>query len=143
MVSKGKLTFVFIVILCVWLFSYIMHQVELNSSLDISNLHSENIRSIEIHDKGVFGSDSVKISDLEELESLTNIIFLSKKVDFDEVNTKANQGRFEITLNMLKDKKLTIDVINTSFSGGVVRSGHYYYRNDSLLMTVKKSFKSK
>ncbi len=130
---KSRLIFPFIVIIAVGILSYVLHRRELNPSLDLNNLRSSDITYIKIYDRGILGNDSLYIKDKDKLTVLSNLIISSTKIDFDSINTKANQGLCMITLKLRTEETRTFEMVNTSFSGGILSSGHYYYRNDSLL----------
>lgn len=139
--SKSKFSLVFSVIIGVGLLSYAFNCRRLYPFLDVNNLRSEDITSIRIHDRGIFGNDSVVVGKGEKLRLISYLIISSNKVEFDSINSKANQGLCELELLMKNDESLTIEIIKTSFSGGILNSGNYYYRNDSLLSVISKSLK--
>jgi hypothetical protein len=138
---KSNFNVAFIVIMGVGLLFYVLRCSELDPPADVNNLRSEDIASIKIYDRGIFGNDSVIIGNSEKLRMLSNLIISSHKVEFDSINTKANQGLCEIELGMRNNEHLTLVIIKTSFSGGVLSSDDYYYRNDSLLNVITRSLK--
>jgi hypothetical protein len=135
---KNNFGLIFCITIGLGLIFYVFN-CRVDTFLDINSLRSENIRLIKIYDRGIFGNDSVIVDDAEKLRLISNLIISSKKVEFDSINTKANQGLCELKLWMKNDESFNMEVLKTSFSGGIISSGRYYYHNDSLLNVISKT----
>lgn len=135
---KNNFGLIFYITIGLGLIFYVFN-CQVDPFLDVNNLSSENIRLIKIYDRGITGNDSVIVDDAEKLRLISNLIISSKKVEFDSINTKANKGLCELKLWMKNDESFNMEVIKTSFSGGILSSGRYYYHNDSLLSVISKT----
>lgn len=133
---KIKFILVIIVIILVWLLSYILHQRMSNPSLDVRNIYLEHIKSIKIDDRGVLGNKSVKILDAKKVKYLSKLIIASSKANCDTINFKDNGGLCLIELQLNDGKNLVLVMAKTNLSGGILRSGDFCYSNDSLLKVI-------
>lgn len=140
-ISKLKLVFMSILGIGAILFS--CSCLKRNSFDDVNRLRSKDVVAITLYDRGIVGSDTLAVNNLDTLNLISRLIISSQKVDFDSLNTKANQGLCELRLLLKNSKSLTVEIIKTSFSGGVLSSGGYYYRNDSLLNLINGSLDPK
>lgn len=141
MINKTKIILVFSALIVVWLLSYAIHLIELRPSLDLTKLYSEDITSIKINDRGILGNNSVLITDVERLKILSRLIVSSSEVDYDDINIKSNHGLCEVELHLKNKQNISFIITKTSFSGGILNSGDYYYRNDSLLVMIIESIR--
>jgi|GEM_PF-6181068 len=141
MINKRKMALVGFAVIIVWFLSYIIHLIELKPSLDITKIHYGEVSLIKIYDRGILGNDSVLISDGEKLKLLSKLIVSSSKVKYKDINIKSNQGLCEVELRLKTMKSINLVITKTSSSGGILNSGDYYYRNDSLLKVIVRYLK--
>jgi hypothetical protein len=140
--SKIRFILVFGVIIGVWLISYILHHRMLKPSLDINSINLENVRSIKIDDRGILGNKSIEVSNAKRVKCLSKLIIASSKVNYDEINFKDNQGLCEIELQLKNKENLILVMTKTNLTGGILRSGDFCYRNDSLLNIISETLRS-
>lgn len=138
--SKSKFGLAFCIII-IGLLLYSLYSRWLDPFLDVNNINSKDITSIKIYDRGIFGNDSVVVDNKDELRLISRLIISSNKVEHSTLNIRASHGLCELELWMKNNDKFTIVLIKTSFSGGILNSGNFYYRNDSLLSVVSEKLK--
>lgn len=138
----NRIRLVFSVILIIWLTSLLIHVFERQSSFDINNIQIKGVQGATLIDEGINGTQTTTILDKDTLNKILILLKKSKTVNFSDVNVKANIGACSIILKTVKGNELPkISVINTSFSGAIIESGDYCYRNDSLLNYIRKFLK--
>lgn len=133
MPSKRTLIIVFTGIIFIWSFSFIIHFFETRKKFRIENLSYKEIKFIEIDDRGIIGGKKKQIYNKDTLQKIAVLLKNSKEVKLGDINIKSSNGLCELNIYFNNYTTNTIDLYNTSFSGGIVASGDYYYRNDMLL----------
>src|ERR1700743_1430539 len=141
MENRSRFIIVFSVILIIWVTSYIVHIYETKSSFKISSIDVNTVQSIKIKDGGIKGSRTIIISNTDTIREIIRLIKKSTLVNWDDINIKANQGEYNIFLISGNKVITSLRLINTSFSGAILESGDYNYRNDSLMSHIFKILK--
>lgn len=138
MISKQRFIFIVIFMVFILLFSYVMNSIESSPKLDINNLVRDEIVAIKIEDRGILGNDSLEIIEKAKVAELINLITSSKKVGRDSIKFKASHGLCELKLRFKNKEEINLTLTKTTFSGGILVSGSYCYRNDLLLKVIEE-----
>lgn len=141
MKKSNNLKIVFIGILAIWLLSYLIHVFESGASFKLTNIKPNDIKAILVEDRGIKGNEVIRIANRDSITQVLALIKTSRLVDWDSINVKANKGLCTIILKHSANTNSTLELINTSFSGAIIESGDYCYRNDSLLHYIQKILK--
>lgn len=143
-VFKGRMIFGGILFFIILLF--VFHITGTSASNDIGNFKYQDINTITISDRGLLGNEIIKLKDPEIVRTIADLLKNSKKIDPEAVNLKANQGLCDIELEFKTPKYKPITLTNTTQSGGIIRSGDFHYRNDSLrnmILNILKNNRTK
>jgi hypothetical protein len=135
-ISKTKAIIVFVGIIVILSGSFIIHLYETQDSFKVENIPYTQIDTIEISDRGLLGNSSIIITNKDSILIMNKILIDSKIVSFDNINVKSNKGESDITIHIKNSEPIKLYLINTSFSGGILSSGDYYYQNTPLLNFV-------
>ena len=135
-ITKTKLVIVIIGIIVIWSASYIIHLYETQDSFKVENIPYRKIDTIEISNREIQGDSSIIIADRDSIAKVGKMLIGSKIVSFDNINTKANKGEYFIFLHIKNSKTVKWYLTNTSYSGGILRSGDYFYQNTPFLNFV-------
>ena len=136
-ISRAKFIIVFIGIIVIWSASYIIHLYETQDSFKVENIPYAQIDTIRILDRGLSGTSSIVIDNSDSIIKVNKMLLNSKVISSDNINVRANKGECFIVIHTRNNRSsIKLDLINTSFSGGIIRSGDYYYQSTPLLNYV-------
>jgi len=110
--------------------------------LDIVNFPWNKVSALEVFDRGILGNKKLKITDPDSIAYLSKMILKSTQISFNNINIKASLGLCMIDVIYNDGNKNHLELIKTSFSGGVLSSGDHYYRNDGFLNEITLQLKS-
>lgn len=136
-----KMPFIVILVPSVLLFGLITFIVESLPCYDVRQFDFDKVSTIEIEDRGLLGNGIIEKRDRATVQFLSCLIKNSYRVDLLKTNLRANLGLCEMHIKFRDNKTKTILLTNTSYSDGIIQSGQYYYRNDSLLNVILKMLK--
>lgn len=139
-ITKTRTIVVFAGIIAIWILSYALNLYGKKDSFRIESIVNKPIDEIKIYDHGLVGTRTVTVRDQQRLSNL--IPALSKSTIFTaDINFKDNHGLCDIIIYMKNGETMQMDLINTTSSGGILRSGGYIYRNDELLKMIMNMFR--
>jgi len=90
---------------------------------------------MKIYDRGLLGNDKVEIKDVETIQKIGNLINSSTNISDADANLKINRGLCMLDIVFRDDKITEINVV-TTVTGGIITSGQFCYRSDSLLSII-------
>jgi hypothetical protein len=140
-ITKTKLIIVFVAMIIILSGSYFIHLYETKDSFKVENIPYGKIDTIEISKQETPGNNSIIISNRDSIKILTKMLINSKIVSSDDINTKAYQGEYFIFIHTKNGEIIKLYLINTSYSGGILRSGDYSYQNTPFLSWAMKKLK--
>lgn len=110
--------------------------------LDIVNFPWNKVSVFEVSDRGILGNKKLRITDPDSIAYMRKMILKSTKVSYRNINVKASRGLCTIEVIYNDGNKSHLELIRTSFSGGILSSGDYYYCNDDFLKEIILQLKS-
>jgi hypothetical protein len=136
-ITKTKLIIVFTIMTIIGLGSFRIHLYERQDSFRVENFPYSQVNAVKIFGSGISRATPVIISNKSDILEISQILLDSKEVDFDNINVKSSKDTYEIRFYIRNRKNsIMIYYFNTSFSGGIIQSGDYYYKNDRLLSFI-------
>jgi hydrogenase maturation factor HypF (carbamoyltransferase family) len=128
---------VFVVIAIVILsVTFILHLFETQDSFKIENVVYKKGLFIEIKNRGITPNTSLVVKNTYFVNKIIKFIKTSQPVKQDDISVKAHIGLYEIIFHYANDKDLMFILTDTTFSGGIIQSRGFFYRNDRLLKYI-------
>jgi len=141
-ITKIKLIIVFGTMILIWALSFAIHLYETLGSFRVDNLPYRDVLFIEVNDRGIVGEESIILKNKDSNNHIRNLILSSKPVNSEDINLRANQDQCYIILHYKNHKPSTLALTKSSFSGGILQSGDYFYKNDKFLNLIVSQLKT-
>lgn len=141
MFSRNNLLIVIIVMLIIWGVSFGIHSYEKQDRFQLKNIPYQNIGYIEVLDRGLLGKQVLFFSNKDSIARIIKLLIASKPVNLGNINWKNNNGACEIVLHYPDKTAIALTYADMLSAGGIISSGSYNYRNDTLLRFFVKRFK--
>lgn len=133
MITKTKLIVIFIGMITIWVASYFIHLYETSDSFKVENIPYAQIDTVKISEGT---GNTIIIDNKDSILTVKNILMRSRMIDERDLNLRANTRLFQIVVHFKDNKSIDLDLLKTLYSGGILRSGDYYYQNTPLLNYV-------
>jgi hypothetical protein len=130
------------VVLCV-AFGGIMILIESSSLYDIHGFNFTDVKSIKIYDRGLYGNDTIEITDNKKIQQIGRFINTSIGVRQSDFPLAANRGFCDLDIITKNNKITSIDVVKTNDKDGFINSGQWRYKSDSLLSFILTELRNK
>lgn len=141
MFSRNNLIIVFIIILMIWGVSFGIRVYEKQDQFQLKNIPYQKISYIEVLDRGLVGKQVIFFRNRDSITQISKLLVGSEPVNADTINWKNNNGMCEIVLHYPDRRNTALTYANMRSAGGIISSGSYNYRNDTLLRVFVKRFK--
>ncbi len=122
---------------------FVVFLMQLSPIYDIHGYNFQDVKSIKIYDRGLFGNDVVEITDRNKIKEIGRLINTSTHMDVLSYNPKASKGLCELDLISKNGKTTEIVVDHNMDVGGIIQSGQWEYKSDSLLSIILKELGNK
>lgn len=130
-------------VLVIILLAFVYHLTGYSANYDLMNIRRSEINAISLDDRGILGNHSIQITKHSEVNHLFELFKASKRIEYSDVNLRNSNGLCDIELKLKNNKSFNMTITNAVEDGGIINSGNFYYRNDSLLVLIKDFLKGK
>lgn len=141
MLSKKTILTVVIFVAVTAVISFGINAYKKQDEFKLKNIPYQSISYIEVMNRSRRGKPVLFFRNRDSINQLTHMLLTSLPVQLENINWKNNKGGCEIVLHLTNKPATVLTYVDMKGLGGIISSGAYNYRNDTLLRFFQAKFK--